>query len=334
MRSGPASGSVPFGSGRMGVGYAGLLFAYRCLFRFYRFRVANGAAGYAVRLASAFPGGFLSAFSAADASASESSAHVAPVLTRARRIRTLILKRKRKRAGSISWKDLAAALQAFAPKAVAQIPDSARELQSWSDQAFARRRSRGWVRLQESPLVRSATDGAFAKMRGLGKGEEVPACSGSEVPDFPLAQPPGSFIACPKRSWLCQKPMVSSAIPSGPLQLSGDDLGLLPSSVLARKTGKSPLPKDIAVPAKALTTLQELGGRSLELVSSLDGVSDALTNAYQGVESETAMGSEEAIPILLDSLRLLVKEMANVCSASYVNIMLARRGAFLSLSTL
>lgn len=83
-----------------------------------------------------------------------------------------------------------------------------------------------------------------------------------------------------------------------------------------------------------MTTLQELGGRSLELVSSLDGVSDALTNAYQGVESETAMGSEEAIPILLDLLRLLVKEMANVCSASYVNIMLARRGAFLSLSTL
>jgi hypothetical protein len=220
---------------------------------------------------------------------------------------------------SLRWAEVLTAIQAFNPEVVAKSEASSAGRRSWAAATPAPS-----SQLVESPLIFEETEKALAKIRNTDfDGARLDA---DEMPDFPAAQKIGTFLACPKRGGMFKAPVKLSLLPKDKMRPSRHDLAL---------AGRlEAMPKELAVPYKAMAAIQEMLARSLELTSVLDSLSLTLGKVFSDDFPDPSMPSEQALQLLLQAVDKLVQKLAGSLSGAYVNAILVQRDALLKRSSL
>jgi hypothetical protein len=222
---------------------------------------------------------------------------------------------------SLVWAEIVEAVRAFYPEAVVRDESSSLKQRTWQTSASS---SAVKAQLVESPLIFEAMEKALSSIRRCDI-DDARAPS-EEFLDFPSAKGIGSFLSVPKRGSLFNSAVKLKVLPRDKLKPSRHDWAL--------STGGDSMPKDVQVPAKALSLLQEALARALETTSILDSVSLALGNVVSGGVPDPALSVEQALPVLLQAVDALVQKQATLLSGAYVNALLVQRDVLLKRSSL
>ena len=182
--------------------------------------------------------------------------------------------------------------------------------------------------LSESSLVSRALLKAQEAVRGPGP------CQGwspGSVPYFPGALPCGRFLKPERSRTASRSHLAHDLLPKGPLAPSQEDLLLLPEKGRASSLS-------LLVNNKSLADWEELARRNLESASIIDsflaGLVESIRDPSQEVFSLRDEICEETVSAFISAVAQGLRDLTSSSARLYTNVVLARRDALLSQSSI